>query len=103
MTLEEFKQTDWYQERPEVIQKAIDIIPPTELYRFKDSQKECQIIGYTEPKKGSNPEDVTLIVQKTGEGGPLASMSKTLAAAIDRNPVFGVAITDLEVVPIKTE
>lgn len=96
MTLEELKQTEWYQERPEIIQKAIDTLPPTELYQFKDSKKQCHIIGYTEPNEQNS--EVTLIVQKTGVGGPLASMSKVLAASIDTNQVFGVLLTDLELV-----
>ena len=92
--LEELKGTDWYKERPDSIKEAIDQIPPTQLYRFKDSQKQCYIIGYTESE--SPDGKVTLIVQKTGEGGPMAAMG---LGVLDTNQVFGVDPESLEVVP----
>lgn len=92
MTLEEIQQEDWYKERPEVIQRAIDILPPIQLYQFKDSKKQCYIISYEEPENGKL-EDVTVTVQKTGVGGALAGMG---IGALDNNRVFGVKLTDLE-------
>ena len=92
MTLEEFKQTDWYKERPEIIKEAMAIRPPTELYKFKDSGKQCFIYGYDEPESGK-VEDVTCIVQKTGKGGAMAAMGW---GALDKNGVFGVKLDDLE-------
>lgn len=94
--LDELKNSDWYKERPEVIKQVIDLLPPTKLYKFKESNKECYIIGYTEPEKGNNPNDVTLIVQKTGNGGAMANMG---LGSLDTNQVFGVLLTDL--IPIE--
>lgn len=90
MTLEELKQNEWYKERPLVIQEAINILPPIELYKFKDSGKQCYILSYGEPESGLL-EDVTCTVQKTGVGGLLNMPS------IDSNRVFGVKLTDLEI------
>ena len=92
MTLEELKTTDWYKERPEVIQKAINLLPPIDLLRFKNSKKECYIISYSEPESGLLDE-VTVTVQKTGNGGLLAEAGLGI---LDTNQVFGVKINDLE-------
>lgn len=92
MTLEEFKNTDWYKETPPVIKQAIDLIPPIKLYRFKDSKKQCFIVGYEEPES-DKAEDVTLVVQKTGKGGALSEMG---LGGLDTNQVFDVKQTDLE-------
>lgn len=91
-TLDELKETDWYKERPEVIKEAINRIPPTQLYQFKDSKKQCYIVGYTEPD--DKTLEVTLIVQKTGVGGPMAEAG---LGVLDRNQVFGVKPDDLEI------
>lgn len=94
MTLEEFKQTDWYKERPPVIQEAINRMPPTQLYKFKNSGKQCFIYGYDEPESG-NIEDVTLQVNKTGVGGAMAEAGLGM---FDKDwGVFGVGLNDLEV------
>lgn len=92
MTLEDLKQSDWYKERPLVIQQAIDIIPPTQLYKFKDSGKQCAIMSYEEPESGKL-EDVTCTVAKTGIGGAMAHMG---LGNLDTNGVFGVKLDDLE-------
>jgi hypothetical protein len=92
MELQELKQTDWYKERPVIIQKAIDILPPMESYKFKDSGKHCRIISYEEPESGKF-EDVTCTVQKTGVGGAMGAMG---LGVLDTNQVFGVKINDLE-------
>lgn len=92
--LEQLKETDWYRQRPDVIKKAIDQTPPTQLYRFKDSQKQCFIVGYTEPE--SPDGKVTLIVQKTGVGGPMAEMG---LGELDTNQVFDVVPESLEAIP----
>lgn len=90
-SLEELKASDWYQTRPDSIKAAIEKTPPTKMYRFKDSQKECYIIGYTEP---SEPDgETTLIVQKTGRGGAISEMG---LGALDTNQVFDVNPEDLE-------
>lgn len=88
------KDSDWYRARPEVIRQAIDLYP-LQMYRFKSSGKHCYIIGYEEPES-DRLEDVTLIVQKTGEGGALAEMG---LGELDTNQVFGVKPTDLEPLP----
>ena len=92
MTLEELKESNWYKERPEVIQQAICILPPICLYKFKDSGKQCVIYSFSEPES-NKLEDVTITVQKTGIGGPMAEMGLGL---LDTNKVFGVRLDDLE-------
>lgn len=92
MTLAQLKEEPWYQERPAVIQQAIDKLPPFYEYRFKDSKKECWIYSYDEPES-SLLEDVTVTVQKTGYGGILGFNP------LDTNKVFGVQLNDLEIVP----
>lgn len=94
MDLQEIKQTDWYKERPLVIQQAIDLLPPTGLYKFKESGKQCQLRSYEEPESGKL-EDVTVTVIKTGVGGPLAGTG--LEVISDANVcVFGVKLDSLE-------
>lgn len=88
----EFKK--WYDEKPKIIQEAIDKIPPIQTYRFKNSKKECYIISYDEPTDSSI--EVTLTVQKTGKGGALAKFG---LGSLDTNQVFGVHINDLEALP----
>lgn len=92
MTLEELKETDWYKERPLVIQQAIDKLPPIHLYKFKDSGKQCHVISFEEPESGKL-EDVTCTVQKTGNGG---AMDKMGLGMLDRNAVFGCSLNDFE-------
>jgi hypothetical protein len=87
MDLQEIKQTDWYKERPKIIQKAIDILPPSKMYKFKSSGKQCFLISYEEPESGKF-EDVTVTVKKTGKGSALGSL--------DTNSVFGVKLDELE-------
>lgn len=90
-TLEQIMESDWYQTRPDIIKEVIIKTPPTVMYRFKDSKKECFILGYTEGEKEGSP--VTLVVQKTGKGGALAEMGMS---SIDTNQVFDVLPDDLE-------
>lgn len=92
MGLQELKQTDWYKERPKVIQEAIDLLPPTKMYRFKNSKKQCQLISFEEPES-KKLDDVTVTVQKTGVGGVMDEMG---LGSLDTNQVFGVKLTDLE-------
>jgi hypothetical protein len=68
MTLQELKETDWYKERPELIKQAMEILPPIQQYRFKDSKEICFIVSIKEPES-NKLEDVTLTVQKIGQGG----------------------------------
>ncbi len=93
MTLQELKETDWFKDRPKVIQDAIEILPPIQLYKFKNSGKQCHIHSFEEPESG-NVEDVTVTVQKTGVGGAMAKMG---LGQLDTNGVFGVKLHDLEV------
>lgn len=93
MTLEELQQSDWYLSRPQVIREAIDKYPPIQLYKFKDSGKQCQLYSYSEPESGKL-EDVTVTVHKTGIGGPLAEMR--LGVIDTFTGVFGVSLNDLE-------
>lgn len=93
MTLQEFKQTDWFKERPNIIKRAIELIPPIQLYKFKDSGKQCEIYSYHEPETGKL-KDVTVSVIKTGIGGPLSGTGLEL---IDKDiEVFGVKLNRLE-------
>lgn len=91
--LEELKQSEWYTQKPEIIKQAIDILPPNQLYKFKDSGKQCYIVSFEEPESGKL-EDVTCTVQKTGVGGVLADMGMS---KLDTNKVFGLKPEDLEV------
>lgn len=92
ITLEEFKDSEWYKERPDIIKEAIDKLPPTQNYKFKSSGKQCYITSYEEPESGKL-EDVTVTVQKTGVGGPLEGTGLNI---FDTNGVFGVKLDDLE-------
>ena len=92
MELQELKRTDWYKERPKIIQEAIGVLLPTKLYKFKDSGKQCELISFEEPESGKI-EDVTCTVQKTGVGGLMEEMG---FGSLDTNQVFGVKINDLE-------
>lgn len=89
ISLLEIVEGEWYKSRPQVIQAAIRTLPPTRMYMFKDSKKECYIISYEEPESGKL-EDVTVTVQKTGRGS-MAGLE-----SINMNQVFGVKLTDLE-------
>lgn len=93
MTPQELQQTEWYKERPEIIRQAIDKLPPIQLYRFKESGKQCYIVSFEEHESGK-VKDVTCTVQKTGIGGTMAEMGM---GELDKNVVFGVNIDDLEV------
>jgi len=92
MDLQELKKTDWYKVKPSLIQNAIDLLPPTKMYRFKNSKKQCHIISYEEPESNKF-DDVTVTVQKTGEGGSMDVMG---FGALDTNQVFDVKLTDIE-------
>lgn len=87
MTLAELQQYDWYKSRPEIIQQAIDKLPPIQLYKIKSSGYQCYIISFEEPHS-SLLEDVTCTVQKTGIG--------SLFPSLNQNRVFGISLTDLE-------
>lgn len=60
-TLNDPEWIEWYNSRPEVIRKAIDMLPPDKFYEIKDSGAQCVIQAYTE-----TPDGVKLRVQKTG-------------------------------------
>jgi len=95
MTDAEIKQMEafkWYQELPEIIKQIVELFPPTQLYKFKNSGKQCYIISIEEPESGKI-EDVTVTVQKTGVGGVMDEIGLGL---LDNNQVFGVKITDIE-------
>jgi hypothetical protein len=92
-SIQEIMESDWYKTRPEAIQQAIVKMPPTVMYRFKDSKKECYILAYTEGDTENDP--VTLVVQKTGKGGILSTLGMP---ELDTNQVFEVSIDDLELI-----
>ena len=91
MTLEELKKESWYKERPLLIKKAINKLPPICLYKFKTTGKQCYILSFEEPES-NELKDVTCTVQKTGVGGVLDEMGM---GALDNNQVFGVKLNDL--------
>ncbi len=88
---ERLRSEEWYNTRPQVIKDAINKIPPVIYYKFKNSGKQCYIVAFTEPDEEN--KEVTLTVQKTGEGGAMAKMG---LGVLDTNQVFGVHIEDLE-------
>jgi len=83
---EEFFESEWFLTRPEYLREFIKEYPPA-YYKFKDSGKECYIIGYEESFENPVKENITIIVQKTGKGGPMAEMGLGM---LDTNQVFGV-------------
>jgi hypothetical protein len=93
MTIEELRETEWYQTRPELIKQVIELLPPIQFYKIKDSSKQCHILSIEEPESGKL-EDITVTVQKTGTGGPMTKMG---LSSLDMNAVFGLKIEDLEV------
>lgn len=60
MTLEQFKQEEWYKSRPDVIKQAIEKLPPTQSYMY--GCRKCELYSYEEPESGKL-EDVTVTVQ----------------------------------------
>jgi hypothetical protein len=95
--MDELKASEWFRTRPKIIQEAIEKYSPENLYEFKDSGKQCFIVGYTEPKTPDGK--VTLIVEKTGKGGPMAGIG---FGALDTNKVFGIDPESLKVVEEST-
>lgn len=91
METEDITKSDWFKERPKIIQEAIENLPPTNLYSLNG--KQCHIISYEEPESGLS-KDVTVMVQKTGVGGVLAEMGM---GELDTNRVFGIKPEDLKI------
>jgi hypothetical protein len=92
MTIEDIKETEFYKSRPEIIQKAIEARPFNQLYRIRDTGHECFIFSYDEPTSGKF-EDITLTVEKTGNGGALADLG---AGELDKGwQVFGLSLDDI--------
>lgn len=83
---------DWYNERPEIIKRALNIIPPDKLYKIKATGSQCYIYSIEEPKSDLF-EDITVTVYKTGIGGALDNIG---LGHLDTNGVFGLKIEDLE-------
>lgn len=96
-TLEDFKNQvrEWYEERPQIIKDAIEVLPPICMYKIKATGSQCYIVAYSEPEEGTEQilENVTVRVQKTGKGGPMFDMG---LGELDTNGVFGLHLTDLE-------
>lgn len=63
LTLEEFKATDWFKERPQMIKDLIIKVDPTVLQRIKSTKEIVQAVAFY--------EDGTIRVQKLGIGGPI--------------------------------
>ena len=63
VTLEEIQASDWYKNRPKIIQKAIDKRPPG-IYIVKETGHSCILLSYEEPES-EKFEDVTVTVQIT--------------------------------------
>jgi len=54
------EQMDWYNSRPQVIQKAIDQFDPTRCYRLKQTNGHYHLRSFLEPEKESDPVGVTI-------------------------------------------
>ena len=93
MTLEELHNTDFYKTAVDIVKKAIDYIPPTMMYKFKDSGKQCYILSYDFNDEDTDFMKVTLTVQKTGKD---ASMTPLGFENLHQNKVFNVKLDDLE-------
>lgn len=85
---EQILESEWFKERPEIIQQAIKERMPNIFYYLNG--KECFIYSYEEPTSGKF-EDVTVKVKKTGKGGFIPEL--------DQNGVFGVKLSDLKTEP----
>lgn len=85
MTTEEFKASEWYQSRPQVIKDLIEKCDPTVLHRIKNSGEIVQMHGYN--------EDGTVMVLKLGIGGPMDDMIGFIKRGWG---VFGLKPEDLE-------
>jgi len=90
--LKKLKKSDWYKERPVVIQQAINLLTPTQMWKLKNSGKQCMIYSYEEPVSGKL-EDVTVTVTLTGRGGVMDSMGLGM---LDTYKVSGIKFNDLE-------
>lgn len=90
MTSEEFKATEWYQSRPQVIKDLMQKCDPTVLHRIKNSGEIVQMLGYN--------EDGTLQVLKLGIGGPMDDMIGFIKRGWG---VFGLKPEDLEPLSIE--
>lgn len=89
-TMQTVVDSEWFHTRPKVIQDAIIKLPPTRYYSLNGRQ--CFIIAYSEPE--SRKKEVTVRVQKTGVGGPMAEMG---LGSLDQNQVFGIKLSDLSI------
>lgn len=84
--------SEWFKTRPQIIKDAIVKLPPTKLYRLKETGKQCKLYSYTEPNDDN--EEVTVTVILTGVGGPLDG---TGFEKLDEGlRVFGYKLDDLE-------
>lgn len=85
LTLEEFKATGWFKERPQIIKDLIVKVDPTVLQRIKSTGEIVQTVAFY--------EDGTIRVQKLGIGGPLDHIIGPLKTGWG---VFGLKPEDLE-------
>lgn len=93
-TIEKLRKTKWYKTSSDIIRQAIELLPPTQFYQFKDSGKQCFLISYEEPLSGKL-KDVTVTVQKTGIGGVLNDDG--IFSFMDKGwGVFGVKLNKLK-------
>ncbi len=81
---------DWYNSRPEIIKKALNIVPPDKFYKLKSTGVQCYIYSIDEPVTGLF-EDVTITVNKTGVGS-----KPHHPEWFNKAQVFGIKIEDLE-------
>jgi hypothetical protein len=61
----EFKESEWYLSRPQIIKDAINLMPPHQHYMIRATGHQCHIISYGEDVKG-RLDHGTYTVQKTG-------------------------------------
>lgn len=80
----------WRDSLPPSVQGIVDDYPPIHVYRFKKSQKQFIIKSYG---LDSDTGELTCTIQKTGQGGAMASMG---LGSLDTNQVFGVKFDDIE-------
>lgn len=89
---------DWYNEKPEIIKKALNILPPDKLYKIKSTDSQCYIYSFEEPSSGLF-KDITLTVYKTGIVRDNRPKLGDMVMGEDNYRtagVFGLKIEDLE-------
>ena len=86
MSVEQIRETEWYQTRPPAVQQRIDACPPTQFYRLKTTGQIVPIYSYEVNHQG---ECNTCKVQVLRQYNPEVVLDRT---------VFNVPFENLEAI-----